>query len=88
MKTRFAIHQVLYRIVRTIAHEGLWVNCQPGLPLSTKNIASMEIGSQEYISRRGSRQFFHDAQTLIYQSCIRPEVSLRDSLFAPEIDHL
>ena len=48
----------------------------------------MEIGSQEHVIRRGSSQFFHYAQTLIYKSCIRPEVFLRDSLFAPEIDHL
>jgi hypothetical protein len=33
MKTFFAIYQVLDGIVRAIADEGLWVDCQPRLPL-------------------------------------------------------
>ena len=33
VKTYFAIYQVLDGIVRAIADEGLWVDCQPRLPL-------------------------------------------------------
>ena len=60
-------------------HEGLWVNCQPGLPLSTKNIASMEIGSQEYISRRGSRQLLHYAHSSPFTSSVSARKCLAPS---------
>ena len=83
MEASFTVHQVLNRIVRPIADERLWIDGQPRLSLGAKNIAGVQIGSQEHIAWSGLSQLFHHAQTFTHQARIPPEVPFRDGLLAP-----